>query len=92
MPDRFTAEVLKIVSFGDEPMNERERLLGGLFVNRGDQLIEDVLRHNAQKLAHLRVGDMVAAVRESLLEQRERIAEAAFGCASHHRNCAGIDF
>ena len=84
--------MLQIVPFGDEPVDERERPLGRLSVNRDNQLVEYVFCHDAEKFADLRVGDMVAAVRQSLFEQREGIAQAALGCAGHHRNRAGINF
>ena len=55
-----------------------------MLFDRAHQLFQNFLGHHAQQLAHLRVGDIRAAVCARLFEQRHRIAQAAFRRSRHH--------
>jgi hypothetical protein len=92
MTNRFAAEVLEVLPVGDKAMNEAESALGGLSGDRFDEFVENAFGHDAEKFADLRVGDFIAGVSDSLLEEREAVAEAAFGGARKNSDCAWIDF
>jgi hypothetical protein len=92
MANRFAAEVLEVLPVGDEAMDEAEGALGGLSGDRFDEFVENAFSDDAEKFADLRVGDFIAGVSDSLLEEREAVAEAAFGGARKNSDCAWIDF
>lgn len=92
MANRFAAEVLEVLPVGDEAMDEAEGALGGLSGDRFDEFVEDAFGDDAEKFADLRVGDFIAGVSDSLLEEREAVTEAAFGGARKNSDCAWIDF
>ena len=78
MADRFAAEVLKVVTFGDQRVHQGQHAFARAFAHRGHQLIENFFAHHAKQLAHLRVCNVTSAVDDGLFEQRLRIAQAAF--------------
>ena len=92
MSNRFAAEVLEILPVGDEAMDEAERAFGGLRGNGFDEIVEHAFGDDAEQFADLRVRDFVAAVGDGLFEQREAVAQAAFGGARENGDGSGIDF
>src|ERR1700686_4770807 len=62
MTDRFAAEMLEILSFGEQPVHERKDALRGSRFDGLGQLLEDLLRDNAEQFPDLRVGDVRAAI------------------------------
>src|ERR1700757_2640999 len=92
MTNCFAAEVLEVLPVGNEAMDEAESALGGLSGDRFDEFVENAFGDDAEKFADLRVGDFVAGISDSLLEEREAVAEAAFSGARKNSDCAWIDF
>ena len=91
MANRFAAEVLEILSVGDEAMDKAERAIGGLRGDGGNEIVEDTFGDDAQKLADLRVRDCFAAIGDGLLKKRKAIAKAAFSGAGEDGYGAGFD-
>ena len=92
MANRFAAEVLEVLPVGDEAMDEAEGALGGLSRNCFNELVKDAFGDDPEKFADLRVGNFVARVCYGLLEEREAVAEAAFGGARENGDGAGLNF
>ncbi len=90
MPDGFAAEMLQVLSFGQQAMHQREHALSRSLFDRARQLVQNFFGDDAEKFAHLRVRDIRAAIGARLFEQRKRVAQAAFGGASHHGERAGL--
>ena len=91
MADGLAAEMLQILSFGEQSMNQSQSTrVGGSRFDRAGQFVQDFLGDDAEKFAHLRVGNVVAAVGARLLQQRKCVAQAAIGGASHHGEGAGL--
>lgn len=53
--DRLSAEMLEVLSIGDQPMNQAERAFGRLSGDCFDKLIENAFGYYAQKFADLRI-------------------------------------
>ena len=87
----FAAKMLQIVPARVKLLNKRERLLRRTVFDGGDQVVENVFRDDAEEFAHLRVGDVVAAISDGLFEKREAVAQAAFGGASENGDRARLD-
>ena len=87
----FPAEVLQVLPVGDQAVDQRKRAFGRLSRNRLDQIVEHAFGDDAEEFAHLRVRDRVAGIRHGLLEQRQPVAQAAFGRAREHRDGSRID-
>src|ERR1700732_5622611 len=92
MADGFAAEVLQVLAIANEAMHEAEHALGGLRGDGFDEFIENAFGDDAEKFAHLRVGDVVIGIRDGLSEQGEAVAKAAFGGARENRDGASFDF
>ena len=89
--DGFAAEARQILALRKQAVHQFERERGRALLDRGGEQVERLLRHHAEQFAHLRVADGFAAIRAGLLEQRKRVAHAAFSRASHHRQRARLD-
>jgi len=92
MANCLTAEMLKILAVGDQAMNQTEGAFGGLRFDSGDEFVECALGDDAEKFADVSIRDRVARVGDCLLEEREAIAETAFGGAREHSDGSRIDF
>ena len=91
VPDRFPAEVLQIAPFLLERMHQPQGAVCRPFCNRADQFLQRIIRHHAQQFAHLFVGNGFAAIGPCLFQQRQGIAQTAFGHSRNHRHRARFD-
>ncbi len=55
------------------------------------EIVQHAFGNHAEQLAHLRIGDGVAAVGDCLLEKRKAVAQAAFGGTRQDSHCARLD-
>ncbi len=92
MPDRLSAEMLQIAAFLLKRVHQAQRAVGRCCSDGLNQLFQHILRHYAEQIPNLFVGDRIAAVRPRLFQQRERIAQAAFRHARNHGHRALLDF
>src|SRR5258706_8566236 len=91
MANRFAAEVLQILTIGDETMNQAQRTFGGLHRNGVNQIVEHAFSDDSEQFADLRIRDRVAAISDSLFEKRKAIAKTSFGGTRKHSDRTGIN-
>jgi hypothetical protein len=77
--DSFAAELLKILPFGEQLMNEGKDTRRGTFGDGRRQLVHDAAGDDAQDFADLILRDAIAAIRQGLFQQGKPVAQAAIG-------------
>ncbi len=92
VPDGFAAEMLKVAAVLLKGVHEAEGAVRRAFRDGGNQFVERIFRHNAQKFAHLFIRNDVAAISSRLFQQGKRVAQTAFRHSRNDRHGSRLDF